>query len=238
MNRFWRTATICIVLSATVFAAAAELTPETAAKLPALSEFHDVIVPIWHQAWPAKDAALLRQMVPDVEKGVAKIAKAELPGILRDKADAWKQSLAKFEAAATEYKAAANGKDDARLLNAAENLHKLYEGLVKVIQPPLKEIDQFHSVLYVLYHYEYPEHKMDKVKVSVAALKGHMATLNKVQLPERLSNKQAAFDASRTKLSDSLDSLIATLATGDAKKLDQAIETMHSNYQDLEKVFD
>lgn len=239
MNRLWRTAVVsCMVLLVSVFAFSTEVTSEVAAKVPALSEFHEVIAPIWHQAWPNKDIALLRQLSPDVEKGVAKIAKAELPGILRDKAKVWQENVVKFQAIAAEYKAAAVGSSDTRLLNAAEDLHKQYEVLVRVIQPPIKELDEFHSKLYVLYHYEYPEYKLDKIKVSAAALKDKMAILNQASLPKRLSKKQAEFDASRAKLASSIDAVIATLATPDKKKVERAIETMHSNYQEVEKVFE
>lgn len=239
MNRFWRIAIIsCIVVCASVFTMATDVSPEVTANVPALGDFHEVIVPIWHQAWPAKDTAFMRQMVPDVEKGVAKIAAAKLPGILRDKAKVWQENVTKFQTIAAEYKAAAAGKDDTRLLNAAENLHKQFEVLVRIVKPVTKELDQFHVVLYTLYHYEMPEYKLDKIKISVAKLNEKIAVLNQSKLPERLSKKQAAYDAARTKLAKSLDALNTTLATNDQKKITDAIETMHTDYQDVEKVFD
>lgn len=239
MNRLWRIAVVgCMLLLASVFAFSTDVTPDVAAKVPALTDFHDVIAPIWHQAWPNKDVAMLRQMLPDVEKGVAKIAKAELPGILRDKSKVWKESVAKFQATAAEYKAAVKGADDTRLLNAAEELHKQYEALVRVVKPPLKELEEFHSVLYVLYHYDYPDYKLDKIKAEAAALKDKMGPLNKAALPKGVAKKQAEFDASRAKLEASVDALIATLAKPDKAKVKQAVETMHTDYQDVEKIFE
>ncbi|HWR37386.1 MAG TPA: hypothetical protein VN622_16110 [Clostridia bacterium] len=239
MNRFWRTAAIsCIVLLASVCGFSTEVTSEVAANVPALSEFHDVIAPIWHQAWPNKDIAMLKKMVPDVEKGVEKIAKSKLPGILREKEKTWQENVAKFKTIAAEYQAAAKGSSDSRLLNAAEDLHKQYEALVRVVRPPLKELDEFHTVLYMLYHYEYPEYKLDKIKASVAALKEKMGPLNKASLPKRVSKKQAEFDASRVKLDGSIDALIATLAKPDKKTVGRAVETMHSNYQAVEAIFE
>ncbi len=239
MNRFWYYACILIVLTfIPVFATATDVTSEVTANVPELGEFHNVIVPIWHQAWPAKDTAMMRQLLPDVEKGVAKIAAAKLPGILRDKQKTWNENVAKFQAFAAEYKAAADANDDPRLMNAAENLHKQFEVLVRIVRPVLKELDQFHQTLYVLYHYEMPEYKLDKIKVSVATLKEKMGPLNAAKLPARLNNKQAEFDAARIKLASSLDDVIAIIATNKEHKIKDAIEKMHTNYQGVEKVFD
>ncbi|HYH00892.1 MAG TPA: hypothetical protein VD837_17320 [Terriglobales bacterium] len=239
MTRLWRIVLIsCLALSASVFATATDVSSEVTANVPALGEFHEVIVPIWHQAWPTKDTAMMRKMVPDVEKGVAKVAAAELPGILRDKAKAWQENVAKFQQTATEYKAAADAKDDARLLKAAEKLHSQFEVLVRIVKPVLKELDQFHTALYMLYHYEAPEYKLDKIKASVAKLNEKMAVLNQAKLPQRLSKKQSEFEAARTNLSKSLETLTATLATNDEKRIKDAVETMHTDYQNVEKVFD
>ena len=38
---------------------------EATAEVPALDSFHEVIFKIWHEAWPKKDAALLKQLAPD-----------------------------------------------------------------------------------------------------------------------------------------------------------------------------
>jgi hypothetical protein len=52
--------------------------------VPALESFHKVIHKIWHKAWPKKDTTLLRSLLQDVEKGIADVASAKLPGILRE----------------------------------------------------------------------------------------------------------------------------------------------------------
>jgi len=50
---------------------------------------HEVIMPLWHDAWPNKDVKAMAAMLPDIEKHVAAVDKAELPPILRDKKAAW-----------------------------------------------------------------------------------------------------------------------------------------------------
>ena len=83
--------------------------PETESTVPELIDFHDIIYPIWHTAFPAKDYAALRGFVPAIEAGMAKINAAVLPGILREKKQAWESGLAEFNKAVAAYKKAAAG---------------------------------------------------------------------------------------------------------------------------------
>ena len=69
---------------------------------------------------PRKTPRMLQKLLPDVEKGIASVAAAPLPGILRDKKDAWDEGVRKLQSAGADYKAAAIAKDDAKLLAAAE----------------------------------------------------------------------------------------------------------------------
>ncbi|MDP2366053.1 MAG: hypothetical protein Q8M94_20055, partial [Ignavibacteria bacterium] len=57
---------------------------EVTSSVQELSDFHEVIYPMWHTAYPNKDYALFKQLLPDVNAGVEKIYAAKLPGILRD----------------------------------------------------------------------------------------------------------------------------------------------------------
>ncbi|HEX7502828.1 MAG TPA: hypothetical protein VF451_05370, partial [Acidobacteriota bacterium] len=86
--------------------------PETESTVPELVAFHEVIYPIWHTAFPAKDYAALRGFLPAIEAGAAKINAAVLPGILRERQQAWESGLAELNKAVAAYKKAAAGYDD------------------------------------------------------------------------------------------------------------------------------
>ena len=216
----------------------ADRADETAAKVPALESFHTIIFKIWHDAWPKKDTALLQKLLPDVEKGINTIVGAQLPGILREKKAAWDENVKKLQAIGADYKVAANGKDGAKLLDAAEKLHSQYEALARVLRPPLKELEDFHTVLYMLYHYHMPEYNYDKITAAVAELKQKMIPLNATNLPERLKNKEESFIAGRERLSKSLNELETTLGSKDEQRIKQAISAMHARYEALSKVFE
>lgn len=211
---------------------------ELKAEVPELSDFHDVIYKVWHNAWPNKDVNLLVELLPEIEVGSDKIVKAELPGILRDKKQTWQENVSKLQSIVGEYKSSTSPVDTQKLLDAAENLHAQFEKLVRIIRPILKEIEDFHSVLYKLYHYYMPEDNREKIKSSIKGLKEKMNILDKASLPERRKSKEKEFVASRKALSKSVDDLVRSLKKYNQKKVSDKIEIMHSNYQALEKVFE
>jgi hypothetical protein len=213
-------------------------TAETTSQVPALSAFHVPIYKLWHTAWPKKDTAMMAALSPEFDKGIAGVAQAELPGILRDKKAVWQENVKLLQAVGVEYREAMAGSALQPKLNAAEKLHAQYEKLVRIVRPVMKEIEAFHSVLYMLYHYSMPENAMDKIKSSGKDLRARMDSLNAATLPERLKKKEEAFVAARATLSASVDAVNAAVDTGDEKKIKQAINTMHGDYENLVKVFE
>ncbi len=211
---------------------------EVKAQVPELKAFHAVIYEIWHGAWPKKDTEQLAALLPKVEAGVKSVAEAKLPGILRDREAAWNENVASLQAVTADYKSAVEKKDQQKLLDAAEKLHSQYEKLVRVIRPALPELEDFHAVLYMLYHYYMPGDSLQQMKSSAAALKEKMAVLDRAALPERLKSKEPVFTTARQKLSMSVDALAAAAPSDDLKKIKSAVVTVHTNYQALEKVFE
>jgi hypothetical protein len=211
---------------------------ETSTEVPALTDFHEVIYEIWHDAWPSKNTAKLAQLLPQVKKGVTDIAAVELPGILREKKPAWTEGVKKLQTIAGEYEAAASAKDDKKLLDAAEKLHMQFEQLARVLRPPLRELEAFHSVLYVLYHYDLQAYTLEKVKTRVSELEAKLGPLAAAKLPEKLTAKQEAFGAARKRLAEAVATLKAACTGGDEKKVKGAVEEVHSAYQAAASIFE
>ena len=209
---------------------------ETAARVESLDRFHEVIFPMWHDAWPSKNTEKLRALLPEVKKGIAEIASADLPGILREKKKAWDKGVADLKAAGEAYTSAAAEKDPQALLGAAEVLHARYEALARVVRPALKEIEDFHLTLYTLYHYELPANAIQKIRLSAATLKTKMEALNKAALPERLRGKTDAFVKARASLAASMAALESVLSTDDEAAIRGAVETMHGKFEALSAV--
>ncbi len=215
-----------------------ELATEVKAEVPALEKMHEVIYPMWHVAWANKDMEMFGKLLPDIEKNADAVAKSELPGILRDKKVKWEKGVQAMQETVIEYKKALNSKTDQAILDAAEKLHRNYEMLVRIVTPVLKEMESFHEALYPLYHYHIVKFDQLKVQSDVAELQKQMDLLNKVVLPERMKKRNDSFIAARATLSTSVEELAKTIPSKDEKKIKEAVETMHTAYLGLEKVFE
>jgi len=210
---------------------------ELDSSIPELSDFHEVIYPIWHSAYPEKDYAALRGYLEDVNQGASKVFSAELPGILRDKLDSWNKGVNEFKTSVEEFNAAVSGTDDEVLLKAAEKLHSYYENLVRIVRPVLKEVDEFHKDMYVIYHYYLPEKQYDKIKLLGDGLVLKAEAIAAAKLSKRLENKQDDFNSAAEDLLSSAKDLNDLLQHEKYDAIDSAVEKMHSNYQTLEAIF-
>jgi hypothetical protein len=64
-----------------------------------------------------------------------------------------------------------------------------------------------------------------------------MAVLNQVKLPERLIDKDHDFQVARGMLSQSVSALEGAIRSNDTQVVKDAVETVHTRYQALEKIF-
>lgn len=217
---------------------AQEQRDETLAGVPELEAFHEVIYPIWHTAYPEKDIAMLKSLVPQVNELAGKVFAAKLPGILREKQAKYDAGLAEFRKSVEAYNAAAKGSDDKAMLDAAEVLHAKYEMLVRILRPVLKEMDDFHKVLYVVFHTDLPAKDWAAVRAAVPDLKAKAEAVTKATLPTRLQAKSEAFAKASAELAKAAAVLAGLGPQADGAAVEQAVNKLHGRYQDLEKIFD
>jgi hypothetical protein len=236
---------VCLLLalfSSSVLTAQTQVDPaEIASTVPELTSFHEIIFPMWHNAYPAQDYDALKALVPKIKSSMASINKAELPGILREKETVWKTRLDELNNSARNYYTAAEKNDDKALLAAAEELHAGYEKMVRAIRPALKEIDDFHQTLYVIYHKLYPEGKYDEIsrlEATLVAKARAIADYPQDNLKSRLGDNAGKYDALSRALYDSTISLGEALKGTDQKKKEEAVVSMHNAYEELNSLFE
>jgi hypothetical protein len=217
---------------------AQEQTDETQARVPELEAFHDIIYPIWHTAYPDKDYAALRGYATEVKSLAGKILEAKLPGILREKQEKWEAGLIKFKSAVEDYATSASTGADEAVWNAAEVLHAHYEMLVRLIRPVLKEVDDFHRELYVLYHKHLPGKDFTAIQAAAPVLAEKAEALRQAVLPKRLESRQEAFRQAAAALQEAVK-ILGQACTGAVQSdMESAVNQVHARYQALEKVFD
>jgi hypothetical protein len=211
---------------------------ESESRVPELTAFHEIIYPIWHTAYPDKDYAALRSYAPEVRRLAEKIYSAQLPGILHEKQPKWDQALAGLRRSVDSYLSAAAGTDDAALLSAAEMLHTNYEMTVRSIRPVVRELDDFHKTLYVVYHKYLPDKDYVRISESSGAMVIKAEAITKAALPKRLEPKTQAFSAAAQELFEATKALVEEAKSGQAEAIAAAVEAVHAKYQALEKIFD
>jgi hypothetical protein len=229
---------VAVMLVLVAAAAVPALAQETESAVPELAAFHEVIYPIWHTAYPAKDIAMLKSLVPQVNELAGKVFAAKLPGILRDKQAKYDAGLAEFRKSVEAYNAAAKGTDDKALLDAAEVMHAKYEMLVRAIRPVLKEMDEFHKALYIVYHKDMPAKDWAAVRSAAPDLKAKADAVTQAKLPARLEAKAEAFAKASGELAKAAGVLAGLGAKADGAAVEQAVLKLHARYQELEKIFD
>jgi hypothetical protein len=210
---------------------------DTESKVVELENFHQVIYPLWHTYYPTKDYSALRTYNSEVNNLAEQIYTSKLPGILRDKKEKWENGINEFKMAVNEYSNQTKNNDDNSLLKSVENLHTKYENLVKIIRPVLKEMDQFHKVLYVIYHTHLPEKNFEKIKQLRNELVMNAEAITLTSLPKRLADKEKDFKIAANSLLMVTKDLQAIADNEDTQKLEEAVEIVHSNYQKLEAIF-
>lgn len=211
---------------------------ETSSDVPELLAFHDVIYPIWHTAFPNKDIEMLKEYVDEVNAGAQKIYNVSLSGILRDKEEKWKSGVSKFKTSVERYNEAARSNTDKEMLDAAEVLHSDYEMLVRIIRPMSKEIDNYHQTLYMIYHYYYPEKDYKMLKISAEELFTKAEILKSADVPRRAVNKKEEYLKAVENLFAATNNLKIASEKNEVEVIDKLVETVHTKYQDLEKIFD
>jgi hypothetical protein len=211
---------------------------ELNASIPILSDFHEIIYPLWHQAWPNKDIALVKELLPKVESYTVDIEKVPLPGILRDKESKWKAGVEALRKSTNTLKEAVNAGTEKPIMDAVETLHTNYEKLVRLIRPLTKEIDAFHQVLYMVYHYYMPEKNIEKLREAAKEMVAKSEAIAAAATPRKAQSKEAEYKAAVQKLLASCLVLVGTAKGDDINAIDKAVETVHTDYQSIEKMFE
>ncbi|MGC8763903.1 MAG: hypothetical protein ACP5VN_09790 [Acidobacteriota bacterium] len=211
---------------------------ETNARGSELEAFHEVIMPLWHTAWPEKDTAAMKAALPEVQKQVKILHGVTLPGILRDRQEAWSEGLSRLDGALEAYEKAASGGESQPLLDAVERLHAAFEGLVSAVWPKTKELDAYHQVLYRIVHYYAPAKDAAKVRQASQELKERCRNLLAAPLPPWAQSKEKVLRDGFQQLCKDTDSLADAAAGGDFDAAERALGRVHSRYQAVEALFE
>jgi hypothetical protein len=211
---------------------------ELTAAVPELKELHEVVYPLWHSAYPEKDYALIKELLPQAESMTAKLDAAKLPGILRDKQKAWDQGKEFLRSALNNLKKAVESDDEEEMLKQLETFHTGFERLVRTIYPMVSELESFHQELYKLYHYHAPDYNLEEIRADVKAMQEKLGPVKQVQLPNRLSERQSDFDNAVLELEIAVNELAEAVKTEKKETILELVEKVHAAYQKTAHIFE
>jgi hypothetical protein len=211
---------------------------ELSADVPALHDLHGVVYPLWHDAFPDKDYALIKELLPEADELTQKLDEAELPGILRDIKPEWETGKENLKSSLQDLHKAVEEDDEKEMLHQVEAFHSAFEKLIRLIRPVVPELEDFHQELYKLYHYYMPNYELANIRLAVVAMQQKLEPLMDVQLPERLAEKQGQFDTAVQELGTHLFNLSEVVRTEDEESIRDAVEKVHTAYQKTEAIFD
>ncbi len=234
----WAAVAICVAGTVPAQAPESKSPDDLKSQVPALIAFHEVIFPLWHEAWPNKNVQMMKDLLPRVRLGVAEIRKAVLPGILRDRQPAWNDGVSALEEAAKRYETAAAGTEEKPLLDAVEELHSRFERLVRVVRPAMKELDAYHVALYRVYHEYTPARRTGLIRQGAEEMASRCKELLPAPVPRRLTDKEAAIRAEFSVLCAATEELREAAKGDDEAAIVAAVNKVHSQYQRVDKLFE
>jgi len=211
---------------------------ELKAEVPELHAFHEVIRPLWHEAWPNRDFDLMRELLPEVQNHVKAIRTVELPGILRDKQRDWEKGVAALTSTLTAYEQAAADGDEDGLMDAVETIHANFETLMRTVRPVMKELGDYHVELYKIYHRHVPDRDLEGLRVTALALAQRCDELAGAEIPRWFEGKRERLEAGFQDLCHRTDALNEVLTHDGWDHILEAVESVHDHYMKVEHMFD
>ena len=203
----------------------------------ALEDFHSVLAPMWHEAYPQKDFKAIREQAPLFKQKLMALIVIPAPDNMdepkREEFFTKRQELAFY---VDQYTKAAADSTDSVLASVFEQMHWGYEELNKVFMVEIKQLDSFHETLYYLWHKALPAKDYDAVKKTVPVLKAEMDSLMLVKLPGSCYDIKDDFEVKRAALKDAVYQLADVCQKGTEKQIDDALTLMHDKFMELNMV--
>jgi hypothetical protein len=235
---------ICIVIFGGVSKTGAETETsaeidysQITAKVPELDSLHESIFLLWHDAYPNKNYALIKETLPQLDISVSNLRRADLPGILHGKQASWDKEITNMESSLEALHKAADEDNKESMIAEVESLHSSYEKLIGITRPKLPELESFHQELYKVYHYYMPGNNLERIRATIPLMKEKILLLKKAKLPLNFADRQDVFDLAVSKLETSLTELDGLAKTDNKEEIKSAVEKLHTDYQSVDAIF-
>jgi hypothetical protein len=206
-------------------------------RIEGLSEFHEIMAELWHNALPNKDYKAIREAAPALVEKKNIVMKGKLPEAFQTRADQFNKQRKVFGEAVDSLAKLAWGKDDEILAKGLEDMHTAFEKLARSLYTPIPELEEMHKVIYPLWHTSYEKKDFKTIRENATALKEKMGALMKADLSKLKKEKKETFTKLRADLQKTVEEFGAVAKKGDDKELEKAFVKMHSVFHSLNEEF-
>ncbi len=207
-------------------------------KVAGLEEFHEVLHSVWHTYLPNGDYQSIREVMPEFKRTLKTLMNAEIPGFYQHVQDDFEKKRQDLALAIENLDSVAKTGDDKELEKAVEDMHTAFALMARVLAPRIAEIEEFHLVLYPLWHSAKPGKDYPAIKAAIPTLESRMDALMKAQVPERLNNKETLFQNRREALRIAVEDLADVCRRNKDQEILDKLSQMHERYRDLDEVFE
>jgi len=207
-------------------------------RVEGLEEFHEVLHLVWHSYLPDGDYQSIREAVPEFKRTLEILMEAPLPEFYQHVKDDFEKKRQKLALAVENLDSIAQTEDDKELEKAVEDMHAAFALTARVLAPRIREIEEFHLVLYPLWHYAMPNKDYQAIKAAIPSLESRMDALMEPQIPERLKNKEAQFTEKRETLRKAVEDLANVCRQNKDEEIIDRLTQMHECYRALDEVFE
>jgi flagellar motility protein MotE (MotC chaperone) len=203
-----------------------------------LREFHEVLYPVWHEFLPNGDYESIRKAVPEFKKSIEIVKKAELPLFYQHVKEDFEKKREELALSIEKLDSVAQTGDDKKLEEAVENMHSAFEQMARVLAPRMKEMEEFHLVLYPLWHEAMPNKEYQTIKDAVPSLENKMDALMKAEIPEDFKDIETRIIEKREALGKAVEDLANVCRKNKNQEIIDKLTQMHESYRALDEVFE
>lgn len=218
-----------------------EQPPVTEMKKPGVTgirEFHEVLYPVWHDYFPQGDFQSIREAIPEFKRTTQMLMEAELPLFYHNVKDDFENKRKNLALSVDKLESIAQTGNDKELAKAVEEMHTAFERMARVLAPRTREIEQFHLVLYPLWHQAMPDKDYQAIKLAIPSLESKMDALMRAPLPQRFEVLETQFLKKREALKLSVEELADVCRQNKDEKIIDKLTQMHEAYRELDQVFE
>lgn len=212
-------------------------------KVKMLDDFADTMHELWHDGWVNKDYALIKKLYPASDEFVKKLEGSDVPAGLEDRKEKWGRGVKALRVAVNNIKIALDENNEKQILDEVEKFHQIFELMISMTKPYVKEVEDFHKAMAKMYHRNYPDFNLEEMKNDIKQMYTVLDALDKVKLPEYYSKKTKEYKKVVKELRKSVKDLEKYMAktqnlVKDDKNLKDKVEKLHTDFHTLAELFE